>query len=150
MLLDVIPIAIFIYGYFLLAFRRFFGLGALAAAGITFLFGVASYFVEANVHGLNGSVGYLPALAALMTFAALLALGIAPPSESAPRGQTALGLAAAAAIFLVSLSFRTIDREICQTVPTGSYFLWHLLNACVLWLLLRTAILARPAATSAA
>jgi hypothetical protein len=149
MLLDVIPIAVFIYGYFLLALRRFFGLGALAAAGITILFGAASYLVESNVHGWNGSVGYLPALAALATFAALLALGIAPPSESAPRGQTALGLAAAAAIFLVSLSFRTIDREICQTVPTGSHFLWHLLNACVLWLLLRTAILARPAATPA-
>lgn len=136
LLLDVIPIAVFIYGYFLLALRRFFGLALLPAAAITVAFGAASALVDQNVSGLNGSVSYLPALAALLSFAALL---------WRKNPQAAKGLAIASAVFLLSLTLRTVDREICATLPTGTHFLWHLLNACVLWLLLRTAILARPA-----
>lgn len=133
MLLDIAPIAVFIYGYFLLALRRFFGLGILASVLMTALFAAASVFVDSHFHGLNGSVAYLPALAALATFALLL--------WQENRGA-ALGLGAAAIVFLMSLVFRTIDRAICPVFAFGSHFLWHLLNACVLWLLLRTAILA--------
>jgi hypothetical protein len=136
MLFDVIPIAVFIYGYFLLALRRFFKLALLPAVAATIAFGIASALVDAHVEGLNGSVSYLPALAALVAFAALLRGG---------NPGAAKGLAAAAAIFLVSLIFRTIDRDICAALPAGTHFLWHLLNACVLWLLLRTAIVAAPA-----
>lgn len=137
MLLDVIPITIFIYGYFLLGLRRFFGLGLPASAAITLLFAGASVFVDSRYAGLNGSVAYLPALAALISFAALL-------WRSSPGGsQTARELAVAAGIFFVSLAFRTIDRGICPTFAAGSHFLWHILNAGVLWLLLRTAILAK-------
>jgi hypothetical protein len=45
MLFDVVPIAVFIYGYFLLALRRFFCLGALVSTAITLLFAAGSYFV---------------------------------------------------------------------------------------------------------
>ena len=134
MLLDVVPIAIFIYGYFLLALRRFFSLPMIASAAITLLFAAGSLFAS-TVDALNGSVGYLPALAALVVFAALL-------WASPERRQPALGLAAAALVFAISLFFRTIDRAVCGVVPFGAHFLWHMLNACVLWLLLRTAILA--------
>jgi hypothetical protein len=136
-LLDVIPIAIFIYGYFVLALRRFFGLGAPASVAITILFACGSYVMDSFVHGLNGSIGYLPALGALIAFAALLAKSNAP----AARAQ-ASGLATAALVFAISLFFRTIDREICALFPLGAHFLWHMLNAAALWILLRTAILA--------
>ncbi len=53
MLFDVVPIAVFIYGYFLLALRRFFGLGALASMAITLLFAAGSYLVENTFHGLH-------------------------------------------------------------------------------------------------
>jgi len=142
-LLDVIPIAIFIYGYFFLALRRFFHLGAAAAAAMTMAFAAGSYLVDSRVHGLNGSVGYLPPLGALVAFAALLGAreGWTPPANRNP----AAGFAAAALVFATSLSFRTIDRDICAVLPVGTHFLWHILNALALWLLLRTAILA-PAA----
>jgi hypothetical protein len=136
MLFDVVPIAVFIYGYFLLALRRFFGLGALAAAAITLLFAAGSYLAESAIHGLHGSVGYLPALGAMSCFAALLW-----PRSRGRRG-TASGLALAALVFAASLTFRTMDGDVCAGFPLGTHFLWHLLNACVLWLLLRTAILA--------
>ena len=90
MLFDVIPIAVFIYGYFLLALRRFFGLGALASTAITLLFAAGSYLVENTFHGLHGSVGYLPALGAMICFAALL--------WPRTRRRTADGLALAALI----------------------------------------------------
>ncbi len=134
MLFDVVPIAVFIYGYFLLALRRFFGLGALASTAITLLFAAGSYLVENTFHGLHGSVGYLPALGAMICFAALLW----------PRTglrQTADGLALAALVFAASLTFRTMDGDVCAAFPLGTHFLWHILNACVLWLLLRTAML---------
>jgi len=143
-LFDVVPIAIFIYGYFLLALRRFFGLGALAALAITVLFASGSYLASASIHGWNGSVAYLPALCALIAFAALLwPRSESPPPELLRRRQTAVGLALAALLFSISLAFRTIDREVCPVFPLGAHFLWHLLNAGVLWLLLRTAILAK-------
>ena len=134
MLLDVIPIAIFIYGYFLLALRRYFRVPIVLATTITLAFAALSFFAT-TVDALNGSVGYLPALAALAIFAALL-------WTRRGQGATAHALAAAALLFAISLVFRTIDRAICPAFPLGAHLVWHVLNACVLWLLLRAAIIA--------
>jgi len=142
-LLDVIPIVIFIYGFFLLALRRFFGLGVQASVAITILFAAGSHSIDSFIHGLNGSVAYLPALGAMVSFAALLWIG---PGSMAmaelQRRRTGRGLAMAALLFALSMCFRTIDRDVCYAFPLGTHFLWHVLNAVVLWLLLRTAILA--------
>jgi hypothetical protein len=145
MLLDVIPIAVFIYGYFLLTLRRFFGLGTELAVAITFAFVAFSYGVEATIHEFNGSAAYLPALASLIVFWALLRFprdGSHPP----PHRAASRDFAMAAGMFLVSLCLRTIDRAFCAALPLGTHFLWHVLNAAVLFLLLRTAILNGPRA----
>ncbi len=42
--------------------------------------------------------------------------------------------------FAVSLTFRTLDSPLCSTLPTGTHFLWHLLNALTLYLVSRAAI----------
>ncbi len=52
----------------------------------------------------------------------------------------------AAVVFALSMSARTLDWELCQATawggrPIGTHFLWHLLNATVLYVLVRTAIL---------
>jgi sulfite exporter TauE/SafE len=105
------------------------------AAAMTLAFAAGSSFAG-TIEALNGSVGYLPALAALSIFAALL--------WSRGQSETARALAAAALLFAISLVFRTIDRAVCPMFPLGAHFVWHLLNACVLWLLLRAAIRAAP------
>lgn len=73
---------------------------------------------------LNGSGTYLPAVAAL---AALTAYGL---RLSPAAGRVMLS---ATAVFLVSLAARTVDQSLCGSWPWGTHFLWHLLNAWVLY-----------------
>ena len=135
-LADVIPIAIFIYGYLLLALRRFLHLSAGVAIAIVIGYAAAAQALSALAppRTLNGSIGYLPALVAMVVVA------------RATRGPARRGLELAVMIFTVSLALRTIDLAACETFPVGTHFLWHLLNAVVLYVLLRTAISARLAA----
>jgi hypothetical protein len=133
-LADVIPIAAFIYGYLLLALRRFLHLCAAIAVAIVVAYAAAAVELVQLVPAgaLNGSVGYVPALVALIAMAWMTrAMG------SIPRD-----LAGAATIFTLSLALRAIDAAVCDTIPLGTHFLWHILNAVVLYMLLRTAILA--------
>jgi hypothetical protein len=129
MLADVIPIAIFIYGYLLLVLRRFLGLAAGVSVAIVVVYAAGAQALSWLVpsRALNGSIGYLPALAALIVVA------------RATHGQARRGLELAAMIFTVSLALRTIDLAACDTFPLGTHFSWHLLNALVLYVLLRTA-----------
>jgi hypothetical protein len=46
----------------------------------------------------------------------------------------------AAAVFVTSLIFRVIDLDICGLLPVGTHFLWHILNAVVIYLVLCGAI----------
>lgn len=132
MLADVIPITVFIYAYFAFALRRFVGLpwvstllflGALLAANV----GLASLTPSGL---LNGSIGYLPALAAALAMALVL---------RAQNHEAAFHLSTAAIILAISLAFRTADRIICHAVPIGTHFIWHILNALVLGLYLEAA-----------
>jgi hypothetical protein len=129
-LADTIPIAIFIYGYLLLALRRFLALPPAGAVVIVVAYGAIAQTLPLMVSpgAFNGSAGYLPALVAM--------IAVALATSDAPRR----GLALAAAIFTLSLTLRTIDRAACPEFPLGTHFVWHLLNAGVLYLLLHTAI----------
>ena len=130
-LADVIPIAMFIYGYLVLALHRFLHLSAPAVLAIVIGFVVGAQILTVTFPAtLNGSIGYMPALLAM--------IGVA----LAARGAARRSLALAAAVFTASLALRTIDRAVCAEFPLGTHFLWHLLNAVVLYVLLRAAITA--------
>jgi len=135
-LADVIPIAVFIYGYLLLALRRFLHLRVIVAAPIVVAYAAGAQALSALAPArlLNGSIGYLPALAAL------IAVAVAAREQGTRRS---LGLAAV--VFAISLAFRTADIALCPQFPLGIHFVWHVLNAVVLYVLLRTAIAARRA-----
>jgi hypothetical protein len=136
---DVIPIAIFIYGYLLLAVRRFLRLSPGVSVALVAAYAAGAQAVSwlAPPRTLNGSVDYLPALIALIAVAA------------ASRAPARRGLELAAAIFAVSLALRSVDLAVCDAFPLGTHFIWHLLNATVLYVLLRTAM-GRQSAGSAA
>ena len=129
--LDVIPITVFIYGYLLLAVRRFIGLRIAATAALLVAFFAVSYGLSALVprQWLNGSVDYLPPLFALY------AVGLLSHDPAIRRG-----ILAAATLFTASLALRTADLAACTVLPIGTHFLWHVLNAGVLHVLLVTAI----------
>ncbi len=132
MLADVIPISIFIYCYLGYAFRRYLGAGWVVTLGVLAVFIVGSFTLDNAVpaHVLNGSVGYLPALGALFAIGGLAA------AKHHPAGRMMI---VAGGIFVVSLVFRSIDNEVCTSLPIGTHFIWHCLNATLLYMLLRTA-----------
>ena len=137
---DVIPIAVFIYGYLLLALRRFLALPWRASIELLVVFFAASRLLPylAGPGTLNGSLDYPPALAAMLILVWFV------PSKVRP----AIWLASI--LFVVSLAFRTMDQAICTAFPLGTHFVWHLLNAAVLFVLLDAAISADLGITPAA
>lgn len=128
MLADVVPIALFILLYMYLALRR---LLALPLWGC--LLGVAVVLVLTVVMPVGFGFGistYGVALAAMLGVGGALHLGRRHPAG--PRILIAAGL------FAVSLAFRTADLPLCAVLPLGTHFVWHILNAVVLYSLVRT------------
>lgn len=131
MLSDVIPIALFILIYTWYAIRRFAGAPAWGAAlGVAAVLGLA--VAVPPLTGFRGG-SYVAALTALIVIGGFLRLARAHPAGNA--------LLAAAAVFAVSLTLRTIDEPLCALVPLGTHFLWHLLNGCVLFIVVRALVL---------
>jgi hypothetical protein len=130
-LLDIVPIALFIHGYLYVAMRRFIGLGVVLSLVIVVVFFALTQGLSTMLPRglLNSSVSYLPALAAMFVVGGIV--------RTTPAGRTLL---CAAAVFAVSLTFRTIDLTVCASLPLGTHPLWHGLNAVVLYLLIRAAI----------
>lgn len=133
--LDIIPIFVFQLLYIGFYTRRIINL-PLAVMGILLL-----VFVAAAVYGrqfpevINGSLIYTPALLVIII------LGwYHYQSRKVERGL----LLAAASIFLLSIFFRSIDNMICPQFILGTHFLWHILNAVVIYLAMRALIANLP------
>jgi hypothetical protein len=127
-LADVIPVALFILLYMYLALYRFVALplwGALSGVAVVLVLVV----VMPLVFGFSVST-YGVALAAMLGVGGFLHFG-----RRHPAGRPIL---AAAGVFALSLAFRTADLPLCAALPVGTHFLWHLLNAVVLYSLTRT------------
>ncbi|HEY9397468.1 MAG TPA: ceramidase domain-containing protein [Burkholderiales bacterium] len=125
-LLDVLFIEIYIYVYFARFLQRVGGLSPVRMIIGLVLFALferllTGMFVPGS---LNGSYRYLPALIVLAGMA-LYALR-ARPALFAPLGMAVI-------VFCISLGLRTIDMAACAINPLGTHFLWHLLNALVLY-----------------
>jgi hypothetical protein len=103
----------------------------VAAAGLTIWLlasGEGTDGAAQTADPLNGSGQYAPAIIALVVFTALSFWRQHP---GAPW------IAAATVIFFVSLTLRTLDRDICASFPLGTHFGWHLLNGLMIAMLLQ-------------
>lgn len=147
---DVGPITVFMLAYLTFALRSFLGLGwlpigtilpaFLLAGGWTSSLTCASSKLVAITEAarepcFNGSLGYAPALMSLVIIGGL----------AARRQVAGRMLLAAAAVFLLSMALRTLDRDVCAATRflgqvRGTHALWHLLNATTLYLLLAAGI----------
>lgn len=135
-LFDTIPIAVFIYAYLALALRRMLRMSWGVAAVLLVSFAALTYGEAAIVSAdtFNGSHEYLPALAVMLLVGFVV--------RRQPGGPAIL---VAGAVFALSIVCRSLDNALCPLLPTGTHFIWHLLNACVLYLLLTAAMSAKPA-----
>lgn len=128
---DTAPILIFILFYLYLAARRYLSLPVVAALAAPVLFMLfAAVFMDlwrSVLPSLNGSEGYFPVIVALLLFGAFLRFRRHPAATPLFQG---------AAVFALSLTFRSLDRAVCATVPIGVHFLWHCLNGLVLGLVM--------------
>lgn len=77
---------------------------------------------------LNGSLGYAPA------FLFLLGFGLWHYNYARKEYRILL---VAVLVFALSLTFRSIDMAVCENLPLGVHFLWHILNGIVLYLTTR-------------
>ncbi|MGO4286573.1 ceramidase domain-containing protein [Bosea sp. TAB14] len=140
---DVVPIQLFAFGYFAFALRRFLGAPpAATAAGTLAFFGFALALSWAGRAVLPpimaGSAGYAAFLLGLFGIAAAL-----PRRPELGRVRRLVSLAGLA--FAVSLTLRSTDGALCGALPIGTHWLWHLMNALVLYCLLRAALPGREA-----
>ena len=133
---DVIPILLFMLLYLWLIATRFFSLSKPASLLALLLFCAATFGLEAVVprEFLWGGAMYLPTLAVLVT------VGILAPNLHA---QARRSFHIAVILFLTSYTMRSLDQPLCNTLPFGTHFLWHLLNALLLYLLVRAALAQR-------
>jgi len=127
-LADVIPIAVFILLYMYLALRRLVAL-PLWGCGL----GVAIVLLLTVVMPLGFGFSVSTYGVALLAM-----LGVGGFLHFARRHPAGPRILAAAGVFAVSLAFRTADLPLCATLPSGTHFLWHILNAAVLYSLVRT------------
>jgi hypothetical protein len=156
-LADVIPIDIFMLVYLGFALNRFLGvppgwtvltlIGFSAIVALSMqvkCWGGGIGFPDASITDakqcINGSLIYLPALAAM---------GIVGGLAWERRQRAGAYILWAALIFAVSVIFRSLDLALCDTYTiqdhkVGTHFAWHLLNGLALFLLLRASLEVEP------
>ena len=128
-LMDVIPITLFIHIYLISALRHFLGLSWIKTLGWWFTYFAASIVAQMMLPSdlLNGTIMYIP------TYVTLLILTMAVNAKDRAVGRVFIQMVL---VWTASLIFRTIDLELCSVLPIGTHFLWHTLNAYMLYRLL--------------
>lgn len=126
--IDTIPIVLFINIFFVSTVIRITNCNwletivcYLAFAGFTHI--VVTHFPNA----LNDSIGYLSTMAALCVIALYLNI---------KRRSSARAFLLAALLGVISLFFRAIDSGVCDVFPFGSHFMWHILNASLIYVVM--------------
>ena len=126
MLADVIPIFIFILCAIYVIFTRVLNCKWWQGLAAIFAF-LAFNALVINAFGralFNGSIQYVP------TFLLLLLVAIYCFWKKYSGGKEFLISAFA---FLLALTFRSIDQQVCASFPIGTHFLWHVLNGVVMF-----------------
>ena len=127
---DILPIMVFMTLMFYFILSKVFGLswflslsGTLGFVALGFL---ARFLLPKGF--LNGAGMYMHGVATLLICSFIL------------WRRKAIGakeLSISSLLFLVSLTFRTLDPVICESLPIGSHFLWHGVNAVLIYVLIR-------------
>jgi hypothetical protein len=132
LILDIVPIVIFIIWYIWLYTRNVMGKSWIFSALSVASFLLVLYFAMPYAELLHGAPAYTPGLLVV------LILGI---YHALTQERVRYTLLMAAGFYFTALFFRTIDQELCHFMPIGTHFIWHSLIGFVTYLAMRTLIL---------
>lgn len=127
-IIDILPILLFQLSYLYFYLRRFTQIHFLSILGILTLYIILAIIARQYPAILNGSLIYTP------VFVMLTILGI---FHITTQKNEPYMLLAALGIFILSITFRTLDMLVCPYFPTGIHFMWHILNSITVYLLMR-------------
>ncbi len=135
--MDVVPILIYISLYLLSFLGRIARLKPLLILVMFLLYHVVNIGLQLRFppQTLNGSMFYLP------TLVTLLLMGIYSKHIQHPAANRLL---LAGGMFAISLVFRTLDFALCPVWPLGTHFIWHILNAYILYILTLALLFSYP------
>ncbi len=135
-LADTLPILTFILITLFFSARRYLKLPWWVCGLVTVLYlPVTPIIVFFSAPLIGSSAAYLPALFTILIFAGL---------TTRRDPEISRGLFLAAVILILSLTCRIADEPLCSLFPLGTHFLWHVLNAIVLFQLTRVLMRRRP------
>jgi len=134
--LDIVPILLFQLVFLWIYARSVMRWRAVSAAALVIAFFSVALYARQFAQLFNGSLTYAPAIVAIF------ALGVHQWLTDRIRPPLLLP---AAGMFALSLALRTIDAMACQHFALGTHFFWHLLNAAVLYLAVRSVLPPRRA-----
>ena len=128
--LDIIPILLFQIGFIWAFCRRFLSMPA-GYVILVLLVVIGSALLLRPMQSMNGSLFYMPPLLTMIV------LGWTWAERSKVEPWT---LFAASICFALAVVARSIDWEV--DLGIGTHFLWHTMNGVVVYLSLRTIVLA--------
>ena len=128
--LDVLFILFFTLLYLFAASKDFMGAPRSIALVITlgyFPFSIIVDWLTLPLTFLGSTRIYMPMLILIILFSLLLYKRLPIVSR---------GLAVGAFILVISMLARILDVPLCQKIPLGTHFVWHVLNAVMLaWMI---------------
>lgn len=133
---DVLPILLFQISFLVFYTRKVAGVTPLRAAMLVVgFFALSTLMARIPPEWVNGSNSY---------FSALVFLGGLGVYHRATHRHGPWLLLGAVGVFVLSLTFRSIDMAVCLPWPWGTHILWHLLNGMVLYMVARAYVLNVP------
>ena len=128
--LDVLFILLFTLLYIFVATEDFLGLPRRSALVVTlgyFPFSVVVDWLTLPLSFLGSTRIYIPILILIILYSLILYKKFPYLSR---------GLAMGALLLTISMFARSVDLPLCETIPTGTHFLWHVINAIMLaWMI---------------
>ena len=128
--LDVLFILLFTLLYIFVATEDFLGLPRRSALVVTlgyFPFSVVVDWLTLPLSVLGSTRIYIPILILITLYSLILYKKFPYLSR---------GLAMGALLLTISMFARSVDLPLCEIIPTGTHFLWHVINAIMLaWMI---------------
>ena len=128
--LDVLFILLFTLLYIFVATEDFLGLPRRSALVVTLGYFPFSFVVDwltLPLSVLGSTRIYIPILILIILYSLILYKKFPYLSR---------GLAMGALLLTISMFARSVDLPLCETISTGTHFLWHVINAIMLaWMI---------------